>query len=57
MKLWHPTPLIRELVDQSGLKYRLVEREEDSIASLNWFQEGGGEPDVERVASEKYAWV
>lgn len=57
VKLWHPTPLIRELVDQSGLKYRLVEREEDSIASLNWFQEGDGEPDVEWVASEKYAWV
>lgn len=58
VKLWHPTPLIRELDNQSGLNYRLVEREEDSIASLKWFQEGGGEPDdVEWVASEKYAWV
>lgn len=58
VKLWHPTPLIQELVDLSGLNYRLMERNEDSIASLKWFQEGGGEPDdVEWVASEKYAWV
>lgn len=58
VKLWHPTPLVRELVDQSGLKYQFVEREDDSIASLRWFPEGGGErDDVEWVASEKYAWV
>lgn len=58
VKLWHPTQLILELVNHSGLNYRLVEREEDSIASLKWFQEGGGEPDdLEWVASEKYAWV
>lgn len=56
VKLWHLTQLIRKLVDQSGLNYRLVEREEDSIASLKWFQEGCGEPDdVEWVAYEKYA--
>ncbi|MCJ1280203.1 hypothetical protein MMC21_008030 [Puttea exsequens] len=58
VKLWHPTPLLRELVGLSGLAYRLVEREKDNIACLKWFQEGIGEPDnVEWVLSEKYAWV
>ena len=57
VKLWHPTPLIQELVNQSGLNYRLVEREEDSFASLKWFQECGDPEDVEWVACEKYAWL
>ena len=58
VKIWHPTPLVRELVDQSGLEYREVEREEDSIASLRWFQQDDDETaDVEWIANEKYAWV
>ena len=57
VKLWHPTPLIQHLVERSGLDYRTVKREEDSIASLRWFGEGDGKKDdVEWIASEKYAW-
>ncbi|KAL9127407.1 MAG: hypothetical protein Q9217_003703 [Psora testacea] len=58
VKLWHPTPLVQQLVERSGVEYRSVEREEDSIASLRWFgDDGGKEGDLEWVASEKYAWV
>ena len=49
MKLWHPIPLIRDPVVPSGLEYRRVEREEDSIAGLKWFQESDERDDVERV--------
>ena len=58
VKMWHPTPLVRQLVELSGLEYRLVEREEDSIASLRWFGSSGVRNDnMEWVACEKYAWV
>ncbi len=58
IKLWHPTSLVQRVVERSGLDYRRVEREEDSIASLRWFGEGGAEKeDLEWVACEKYAWV
>ncbi|KAL9611613.1 MAG: hypothetical protein Q9167_003728 [Letrouitia subvulpina] len=58
VKLWHPTSLIQKLVEQSGLEYRHVNRDEDSIASLRWFGDDAiTEDDLEWVASEKYAWV
>ena len=57
VKLWHPMPLVQKLVERSGLEYQEVEREEDSIASLRWFDDSSSEDDLEWVASEKYAWV
>ena len=58
VKLWHPTPLALDLLERSGLKYRQVEREDDSIASLKWFEsDSSSDDDLEWVASEKYAWV
>lgn len=57
VKLWHPIPLVQKLVERSGLEYQEVEREEDSIASLRWFDDSSSEDDLEWVASEKYAWV
>lgn len=58
VKLWHPIPLVQQLLERSRLEHRQVEREEDSIASLKWFGDGGGrEDDIEWVACERYAWV
>ena len=58
VKLWHPMPLMRKLLKRSGLDYREVEREKDSIASLRWFGDGSNDDEsLEWVASEKYAWV
>ncbi|KAI4160298.1 MAG: hypothetical protein LQ342_005890 [Letrouitia transgressa] len=58
VKLWHPTSLVQKMIEQSGLEYRQVDREEDNVASLRWFGDGAvTENDLEWVACEKYAWV
>ncbi|KAI4212493.1 MAG: hypothetical protein LQ351_004745 [Letrouitia transgressa] len=58
VKIWHPTFLVKKLIEQSGLEHRQVDREEDSIASLRWFGDDAvTEDDLEWVACEKYAWV
>ncbi|KAH7306109.1 hypothetical protein BKA65DRAFT_198615 [Rhexocercosporidium sp. MPI-PUGE-AT-0058] len=54
VKLWDPSPLVIELLQGMDVVHRLVEREQDAIASLMWHGDG----DVpEWVANEKYAWV
>ncbi|KAL1795566.1 hypothetical protein ACET3X_005790 [Alternaria dauci] len=58
VKLWDPTPLVLDMLAQSGLEYEIVERKNDSIASLLWYDEGGG-ADHEAplwVNNEYYAW-
>ncbi|KAI1804949.1 hypothetical protein F4811DRAFT_250328 [Daldinia bambusicola] len=53
--LWNPSPIVKKLIDQSGLQHRWVERDEDSIPSMMWY----GDEDVgnvEWVANEKYCW-
>jgi hypothetical protein len=57
VKLWDPTPLVLDLLDQSGLEYTVTERE-DSIASLFWYDGENGvskEPPL-WVNNEHYAW-
>jgi GNAT superfamily N-acetyltransferase len=57
VKLWHPTPLIEELIECAGIRYCKVEREQEGIGSLLWFGEGSGRDDTfEWIGNEKYAW-
>ena len=57
VKLWDPTPLVRELVERAGVQHRNVEREQEGIASLLWYGEGSGKEDtLEWVGNEKYGW-
>lgn len=53
IQMWNPGSMTRRLIDASGLEYRFVERDSDSIASLRW--NGEGELD-DWVANEKFAW-
>ncbi|PVH71673.1 hypothetical protein DL98DRAFT_520944 [Cadophora sp. DSE1049] len=54
VKLWDPSPLVIDLMQGLDVEYKMVEREEDGIASLMWYEEG----DLpELVANEKYAWL
>lgn len=56
VKLWNPSPWVRDAVAQLGLGHSLVERHEDSIASSLWY----GEPDdglqTIWINNEHYAW-
>jgi hypothetical protein len=58
VKLWDPTPLVSDLLVRSGLQFDVVESEEDSIASLLWYDAGGSiSRDVSLwVNNEHYAW-
>jgi hypothetical protein len=58
VKLWDPTLLVLDMLAESGLQYEVVERENDSIASLLWYDESGG---IDNEAplwlnNEYYAW-
>lgn len=57
IKLWDPGHLLQDLVEQTGIQHREVEREDESIASLMWFGEGSGKDDmIDWLGNEKYAW-
>lgn len=69
VKLWEPSPLVERMIEESGIEgVEWVEREEESIASALWFEEGGegedggggGDGDdgegVVWVNNEHYAW-
>ncbi|KAF2830315.1 hypothetical protein CC86DRAFT_315493 [Ophiobolus disseminans] len=51
VKLWDPTPLVLELLAETGLYYTVTERQEDSIASLLWYDSEG------RIAKNQPLWV
>ena len=55
VKLWGPSLLVRELVQEMGIDFLDVEREHDGIASL-MLNEEVGRDDVEWLANERYAW-
>ena len=54
VKLWDPSPLVFELMQGIDLEYKMVERDQDCIASLMWYGDGDA---PEFVANEKYAWL
>ncbi|KAI4910273.1 hypothetical protein J4E90_007706 [Alternaria incomplexa] len=58
VKLWDPTPLVLDMLAQSGLDFEVVERKNDSIASLLWYDADGGVSDERPVwlNNEHYAW-
>ena len=58
VKMWEPSPLVLDMLQHSGLDYMITEREEDSIASLQWYdQDGGVSPEFPLwVNNEHYAW-
>jgi hypothetical protein len=57
VKLWEPTPLVQQMIDESAMQYAMVEREEDSIASGLWYDENGHEgPTPQWINKEHYAW-
>jgi len=55
VELWNPSQYLLDLIRQTGLEYEAVEREMESIPSLQWYGAGRSE-DVEWIANEKYAW-
>ncbi|KAK2067231.1 hypothetical protein P8C59_000989 [Phyllachora maydis] len=59
VQLWNPEPAVRAAIAACGVPYAVVERQTESIPSVMWYgqAEGGqGEPELEWVANEKYAW-
>ncbi|ERT03194.1 uncharacterized protein SPSK_09231 [Sporothrix schenckii 1099-18] len=55
VQLWNPTPAQRILAERSGIAYKEVLRDKDSIPSLRWHGKGVSE-DVDWVANEKFGW-
>jgi GNAT superfamily N-acetyltransferase len=55
VEMWNPTPLVKKLVENSGLKYEFTVREKDGIASLMWYGKGPVD-EVEWIAIEKFGW-
>lgn len=55
VQTWNPSPELRRAVEQSGLPFGFVDRDNDSIASLMWY---GEEPtsELDWVLNEKFAW-
>ncbi|KAK3687881.1 hypothetical protein B0T22DRAFT_510863 [Podospora appendiculata] len=57
VKVWDPSPLVRDLVEKTGVAHKTIMREEEGIASLQWFgQENATAGSIEWIANEKYAW-
>jgi hypothetical protein len=56
--LWDPTPLVLDMMKQIGLEYATTERENESIASLMWYDQEGGISDERPlwVNNEHFAW-
>jgi GNAT superfamily N-acetyltransferase len=55
VQTWNPSPKLKALVEKSGLKCELVDRDSDSIASLMWYGEGTMQ-DVDWFYNEKFGW-
>jgi hypothetical protein len=57
VELWNPSPLVQGLIEKTGLKHGMVERQKDSIPSLMWYGKGSGKVDeIEWVGNEKFVW-
>ncbi|TVY54596.1 Uncharacterized protein LCER1_G002995 [Lachnellula cervina] len=54
---WNVSDVVKGLLKRTGLEYKLVDRENDSITSLMWYGDGQGDSaSVEWVGNEKFAW-
>ena len=56
VEMWNPSVRTKELIEQTGLSHRIVERVIEEIPSLMWFGGGSGD-DLEWLADEKHAWI
>ncbi|KAI0013028.1 hypothetical protein F4779DRAFT_472369 [Xylariaceae sp. FL0662B] len=53
--LWNPTPVVRGLIERSGLSHEWVDRDVDSIPSMMWYGEEDSS-EINWVANEKFCW-
>lgn len=51
--LWNPSVAIRSVLEMAGVRYTMVDRQDDSIPSL-FFKDG--QQDITWVGNEKYGW-
>jgi GNAT superfamily N-acetyltransferase len=57
VEIWNPTPVVKSLIQKTGLKHKEEDRQQESIASLMWYGEGSGKMDeIEWVGNEKFGW-
>lgn len=57
VKLWEPTSWVQDVITKSNISHRIVEREEDSVASCLWYDgDSGQEAAPEWINNEHYAW-
>jgi hypothetical protein len=58
VQLWDPTPLVRHVLADIGMTHKIVERQEESLASGMWYDEQGGISDLAPLwlNNEHYAW-
>ncbi|KAL8997422.1 MAG: hypothetical protein Q9169_003285 [Polycauliona sp. 2 TL-2023] len=54
VKLWEPTPWVRDVIAKSNISQRIVEREEDSVASCLWYDEEPVGHDSSLITSLSY---
>jgi len=59
VKLWDPSPLVREMLKQMSIPYEIVKREEESLASLMWYEKVDDTSDEAPlwINNEHYAWL
>ena len=56
VELWNPDAHVGSLIKQTGIRQRIVGRENEGMPSLRRLEKGLGEDVVEWIANEKYAW-
>lgn len=56
VKLWEPSPWVRDAVTQLNLDHSIVERQDESIASGMWYDELGEGPLPTWINNEHYCW-
>jgi GNAT superfamily N-acetyltransferase len=58
VELWDPSPLAQAMLAETGLEYRVVDRQEKSIACGLWYDDHGEPGATPRwVNNEKFAWL
>jgi len=56
VQFWNPSPEAAEAARRIDLGVQVVDREEQSIASIKWFGPDGDRVGMEWLGNEKYAW-
>ncbi|KAH7095874.1 hypothetical protein FB567DRAFT_42359 [Paraphoma chrysanthemicola] len=58
VQIWNPSSVTVRAAQRLDPKARVIDRDEESIASLQWFPEHNGPmaDEIDWVANEKYAW-